>query len=481
MSPTCPICFNEEDKNSSFITFPCHCTACVDCISQWITLKISEKQYTIDSRTTCIMADCKKDMSLQEIYQRIPLSSQQKMDEALLQVYFSRQQDIRKCPDSNCQYAGIINLKKSCTSPLQCSLCGIQWRDKQHYTKFEKILNYLKNRSKAKAEDLSQAWIKQRSKKCPSCKVNIEKNGGCDHMTCKHCNYEFCWICFRRHPAHYQLIHSYHQHFIPFMAILLILSVLIYILYSFGIMLTLKFFVNGLTWLLSSSCILIAKLIYHSISLSMWLVFHSIALFGWLIGCIIPYLVESISFCLTLAVQLIYNSVNLLVWLIKGMVTCISWLINCSIPNLVEFISWSCTFIVQLICHLAHLLVWLFYQSIVYFGWLIDCSTPVLVEFLSCSLTFFIWLISSSITFLAWIIHCSKAFFGWLIDCSVPFLIEFISCSLSVLIKLISLSIAFLGWMIHGLTTLFTSSIFYLMQFFSQEGSSSLQTSEEFL
>lgn len=31
-------------------------------------------------------------------------------------------------------------------------------------------------------------------KQCPSCKFWVEKNKGCDHMTCR-CGYEFCFRC----------------------------------------------------------------------------------------------------------------------------------------------------------------------------------------------------------------------------------------------------------------------------------------------
>ena len=58
--------------------------------------------------------------------------------------------------------------------------------------------------------------IPDQIKKCPRCKVYIEKSIGCNHVTCKNdgkknygCNFEFCWICFidwdkvTNHQFHY--------------------------------------------------------------------------------------------------------------------------------------------------------------------------------------------------------------------------------------------------------------------------------------
>ncbi|KAH3668258.1 hypothetical protein OGAPHI_002012 [Ogataea philodendri] len=49
-------------------------------------------------------------------------------------------------------------------------------------------------------------WITANTKDCPKCSSPIEKNGGCNHMTCGECHYQFCWIClgdWSRHKNNY--------------------------------------------------------------------------------------------------------------------------------------------------------------------------------------------------------------------------------------------------------------------------------------
>jgi len=47
-------------------------------------------------------------------------------------------------------------------------------------------------------------WIKANTRSCPKCNVPIEKNEGCNHLTCtnRHCRHEFCWICRKDWKLH---------------------------------------------------------------------------------------------------------------------------------------------------------------------------------------------------------------------------------------------------------------------------------------
>jgi ariadne-1 len=45
-------------------------------------------------------------------------------------------------------------------------------------------------------------YILANTKACPKCQVNIEKNQGCQHMTCARCKHEFCWLCMKNWNGH---------------------------------------------------------------------------------------------------------------------------------------------------------------------------------------------------------------------------------------------------------------------------------------
>lgn len=55
---------------------------------------------------------------------------------------------------------------------------------------------------KSQDESENAQWLTLNTLPCPKCASSIEKNGGCNHMTCENCRFEFCWICLGPWKAH---------------------------------------------------------------------------------------------------------------------------------------------------------------------------------------------------------------------------------------------------------------------------------------
>jgi ariadne-1 len=48
---------------------------------------------------------------------------------------------------------------------------------------------------KAEEERATLELLARMAKQCPKCKMNYERTHGCDHITCKVCRHEFCFVC----------------------------------------------------------------------------------------------------------------------------------------------------------------------------------------------------------------------------------------------------------------------------------------------
>ena len=53
----------------------------------------------------------------------------------------------------------------------------------------------LKERRRHSADEAASRRALSQYKRCPKCKVYLDKNGGCNHFTCRACRHEFCWDC----------------------------------------------------------------------------------------------------------------------------------------------------------------------------------------------------------------------------------------------------------------------------------------------
>ncbi|KAG8196622.1 hypothetical protein JTE90_014179 [Oedothorax gibbosus] len=142
-------------------------------------------------------------------------------DRLLLSTTLESMSDITYCPRKDCQCACIIDTcGRMGTCPacrfVFCPFCKMTYhgvapcnfkseqrkRIFYEYTKGDFSVKasmekcYGKRVLKALVEDtLSERWKTSNSQNCPHCRATIEKDEGCNKMTCIKCGSVFCWLC----------------------------------------------------------------------------------------------------------------------------------------------------------------------------------------------------------------------------------------------------------------------------------------------
>lgn len=81
----------------------------------------------------------------------------------------------------------------------QHSFCFLCDGEDHRPTSCKDIQKWLEKNS---SESANANWLLVNTKPCPACRVHIEKNQGCNHMTCRSCRHEFCWLCFHEWSSH---------------------------------------------------------------------------------------------------------------------------------------------------------------------------------------------------------------------------------------------------------------------------------------
>ncbi len=79
---------------------------------------------------------------------------------------------------------------QSAHPPYSCELA------KEWSTKVREQLKQVDEES-ASGDIANALWLAANCKRCPRCQTPIEKDEGCNHMSCRKCRYEFCWICMQ--------------------------------------------------------------------------------------------------------------------------------------------------------------------------------------------------------------------------------------------------------------------------------------------
>ncbi|KAI8843664.1 hypothetical protein BC829DRAFT_446168 [Chytridium lagenaria] len=177
----CEICCNDEEGLES-LALDCGHRFCRDCYERFLTQKITGR----GKRKTVELV--------------VPTKVHQKYRSLLLRTYVDDNTFLKWCPAPNCEYAVECRIPASSLQEIVPTVkcrCGFRFCFGCGIADHQPCICYLVKLWVKKCEDDSETanWISANTKECEKCMTTIEKNGGCNHMTCRKCKHEFCWVC----------------------------------------------------------------------------------------------------------------------------------------------------------------------------------------------------------------------------------------------------------------------------------------------
>lgn len=200
----CAICYDDMVEGEK-MAMPCGHEFCMDCWHDFcVNAIIQEGPSSV--YVTCPEATCTEVITEVEMEKAAP-EYLEKFQTFQLKNFVQSNTLTRWCPGVGCEriacadnasameQAGNIANCDACTTSF-CVVCG----EEPHAPTGCKDL--ARWNEKCRNESETANWILANTKSCPKCASRIEKNQGCNHMTCQRCKHDFCWICLGDWEAH---------------------------------------------------------------------------------------------------------------------------------------------------------------------------------------------------------------------------------------------------------------------------------------
>jgi len=207
----CLICY---EQTKTYSALGCGHGFCNECYSTFLSHKIKDEGHE------CIFATCPQDKCPVLVSDRLvgalalPEGLRKQFDNAnrLERSFVDDNPSLKWCTRPDCAMAvkarqGTLGVKCDCGTRF-CFSCG---QDDHFPSTCEDLKKWI---VKCKDDSETFNWLVSNTKACPKCGTSIEKNGGCNHMTCKNssCKYEFCWVCqgsWKDHSGSYYQCNKY--------------------------------------------------------------------------------------------------------------------------------------------------------------------------------------------------------------------------------------------------------------------------------
>ncbi|KAH7834995.1 hypothetical protein Vadar_021890 [Vaccinium darrowii] len=190
---SCDICM-EDVPGTAVTKMECGHNFCNDCWTEHFIVKINEGQ---SKRIRCMAHKCNAicdEAVIRNLVRKRHPDLAEKFDRFLLESYIEDNKMVKWCPSTpHCGNAIRVEDDEFCE--VECS-CGLQFCFSCLADAHSPCSCLMWELWTKKCRDESETvnWITVHTKPCPKCHKPVEKNGGCNLVSCI-CGQAFCWLC----------------------------------------------------------------------------------------------------------------------------------------------------------------------------------------------------------------------------------------------------------------------------------------------
>lgn len=186
----CEICLDSYKIEEMYTLDECSHRFCFDCLKGHTEAQINEN----NAKIRCPNIECEHFLSEAEV-QHVAFEKLEDFRAIVLKHTLETMPDFRYCPRTDC---GGAMIKGENTNKMVCPTCEFEFcfecNDPYHdNSTCEEYQQWKIDNEQGDARFTE--WARENTKPCPKCRAQIQKNGGCNKMTCRKCKAKFCWLC----------------------------------------------------------------------------------------------------------------------------------------------------------------------------------------------------------------------------------------------------------------------------------------------
>lgn len=199
----CPICYCDVPVGGGYVFKDCKHRYCGSCLEAYYTTLIMDGKV---ADITCPDKECTYKVVYNDVRYILSEDMLTKYTEFLKIHTINSDPEMRWCPNpGGCGNAFKRQDKDNLL--MACNKCNYEFC-------FNCSKQFHPGKTCEEADSFSliegaknlrlKLWMKFNTKNCPRCKAPTQKRSGCNHMTCAHCRFEWCWQCEKEYTStHY--------------------------------------------------------------------------------------------------------------------------------------------------------------------------------------------------------------------------------------------------------------------------------------